>query len=84
MRTLLPTACVLLTTFVTGPVLWHLWIFAGSANSNFYFAITLAYNTAQMFLLTDLIYALNKRMYFLKNGFKAEDETGRKMIVLLK
>jgi len=84
MRTLLPTAGVLLSTFVTGPILWHLWIFAGSANSNFYFAITLAYNTAQMFLLTDLIYALNKRMFFLKNGFQNEDETGKKMIVLLK
>jgi len=84
MRTVLPTACVLLATFVTGPILWHLWIIAGSANSNFYFAITLAYNTGQMFLLTDLIYALNKRMYFLKNGFKAEDENGKKLVVLLK
>ena len=84
MRTILPTVGVLLSTFVMGPILWHLWIMAGSANSNFYFATTLAFNTAQMFLLTDLIYALNKRMFFLKNGFSSEDEEGKKMIVLLK
>jgi len=84
MRTILPTLGVLLSTFVMGPILWHLWIMAGSANSNFYFATTLAFNTAQMFLLTDLIYALNKRLFFLKNGFRSEDDDGKKMIVLLK
>ena len=30
------------------PILWHLWIYAGSANANFYFAITLVYSTAQV------------------------------------
>jgi len=40
-------ACTLL-----GPVLWYLWIYAGSANANFYFAITLAYSSAQVSLLT--------------------------------
>lgn len=84
MRTTLPTCCVLLGTFVTGPILWHLWIYAGSANANFYFAITLAYNTAQMFLVTDLIYGLNKRSFFLFNGFKVTDDEGKKQIVVLK
>lgn len=84
MRTILPSIGVLVSTFVLSPILWHLWIMAGSANSNFYFATTLAFNSAQMFLLTDLVYALNKRMFFLRNGFRNEDEAGKKMIVLLK
>ena len=33
---------------VLAPILWHLWIYAGSANANFYFAITLVYSTAQV------------------------------------
>lgn len=30
------------------PVLWHLWIYAGSANSNFFYAITLTFNVGQV------------------------------------
>ena len=33
---------------VLAPILYHLWIYAGSANANFYFAITLVYSTAQV------------------------------------
>ena len=30
------------------PVLWYLWVQAGSANANFFFAITLTYALAQV------------------------------------
>ncbi len=33
---------------VLAPVLWYLWIYAGSANANFYFAFNLVYGTAQV------------------------------------
>lgn len=33
---------------VLTPILWHLWIVMGTANANFYFGVTLAYNTAQV------------------------------------
>lgn len=41
-------SCVLLMCTALFPVLWHLWINAGSANANFYFAITLVFNIAQV------------------------------------
>ncbi|EDW78127.1 uncharacterized protein Dwil_GK24175 [Drosophila willistoni] len=50
--------------------LWHLWIYAGSANANFYFGATLAFCTGQIFLITDLLFAQVKRQFCLYNGQK--------------
>lgn len=63
-------ANTLVATSVLGPVLYQLWIYNGSANANFFFAITLVYNTAQIFLVTDLLFANVKRECFLKSGYK--------------
>lgn len=41
-------ACMFISCSVLAPILWHLWIVMGTANSNFYFGVTLAYNTAQV------------------------------------
>ncbi|EFO22315.2 hypothetical protein LOAG_06169 [Loa loa] len=43
-------------TIVLAPVMWQMWIVTGSGNANFYFAATLTYSIAQIFLLTDLLY----------------------------
>ncbi|KAF6039478.1 PIGU [Bugula neritina] len=43
------------------PVFYHLWIYAGSANANFYFALTLVFNGAQIFFISDLILAYLRR-----------------------
>ncbi|CAG9535963.1 unnamed protein product [Cercopithifilaria johnstoni] len=43
-------------TIVLAPVMWQMWIVTGSGNANFYFAATLTYSVAQIFLLTDLLY----------------------------
>ncbi|KAM3720903.1 Phosphatidylinositol glycan anchor biosynthesis class U protein [Dirofilaria immitis] len=43
-------------TILLAPVMWQMWIVTGSGNANFYFAITLTYSVAQIFLLTDLLY----------------------------
>ena len=40
--------CFYISVMVLAPVMWTLWIHAGSANANFFFAITLAYNAAQV------------------------------------
>ncbi|XP_059613630.1 phosphatidylinositol glycan anchor biosynthesis class U protein [Phlebotomus argentipes] len=60
--------CFFLITSVLGPVVWHLWIYSASANANFYFGVTLAFATAQIFLVTDLLFAYIKRDFCLKNG----------------
>jgi len=60
--------CIILVTSVLSPILWHLWIYQGSANANFFFATTLAFATAQIFLLTDVLFAQAKYDYHLMNG----------------
>lgn len=48
LRNIFILSCVLLFCSFLFPVLWHLWIYAGSANSNFYYAITLTFNIGQV------------------------------------
>ncbi|KAI8097809.1 GPI transamidase subunit PIG-U [Gilbertella persicaria] len=48
---------------VLAPIFWHLWIYAGSGNANFFYAITLVYNLGQVMLLIDLVYAALRREY---------------------
>lgn len=73
-------ACILIITSVLGPTVWHLWIYSGSANANFFFGVTLAFATAQIFLITDLLFAHKKRVFALKNGWP--DDTSKKILVL--
>ncbi|XP_028039323.1 phosphatidylinositol glycan anchor biosynthesis class U protein [Bombyx mandarina] len=61
-------ACAFIITSALGPTVWHLWIYSGSANANFFFGVTLSFATAQIFLITDLLFAYIKREYTLKNG----------------
>jgi len=61
----LVVACMLVATSVLGPIMYDLWIFSGAANANFYFAVTLAFNAAQIFLATDLLFAHLKREHLL-------------------
>ncbi|KAG8181974.1 hypothetical protein JTE90_014354 [Oedothorax gibbosus] len=70
MRQRFIVCCVLASCTLLAPTLWHLWIYSGSANANFYFSITLAFNTGQVFLLTDILSAYIKREYYLKNGMQ--------------
>ncbi|CAL4063898.1 unnamed protein product, partial [Meganyctiphanes norvegica] len=72
MRQTFIVGCMFVATSVLGPIMYNLWIFNGSANANFYFAVTLAFNTAQIFLVTDLLFAHVKREYHLFAGTKME------------
>lgn len=57
-----------LVTSVLGPTVYHLWMYANSANANFYFGVTLVFCTANIFLLTDLTFAHLKMKFCLENG----------------
>ncbi|CAI4221230.1 unnamed protein product [Auanema sp. JU1783] len=48
---------IMVTCAVLMPVMWHMWIVVGSGNANFYFAVTLLYNFAQIYLMLDLLFA---------------------------
>lgn len=61
-----------LVTSILGPTVYHLWIYANSANANFYFGVTLVFCTSQIFLLTDLCFAFLKRKFCLLNGVSFE------------
>ncbi|CAH2238203.1 jg11485 [Pararge aegeria aegeria] len=61
-------ACTFIITSALGPTVWHLWIYSGSANANFFFGVTLSFATAQIFLITDMLFAHIKRDFTLKNG----------------
>ncbi|XP_071785592.1 phosphatidylinositol glycan anchor biosynthesis class U protein-like [Asterias amurensis] len=69
---------------ILAPILWQLWIYSGSANANFFFAFTLVYNTAQIFLLTDVLFAFLKREFTLVHGMKPVDTDGKLKKVVLK
>jgi len=64
--------CFFIATSVLAPIQWFLWIYSGSANANFYFGVTIAFGTAQIFLLTDVLLAYMKREYYLRNGLSKE------------
>lgn len=57
-----------LVTSILGPTVYHLWMYANSANANFYFGVTLVFCTAQIFLLTDLTFAFLKSKFCLEHG----------------
>ncbi|KAK9512798.1 hypothetical protein O3M35_001133 [Rhynocoris fuscipes] len=74
--------CSLVITSVLGPTVWHLWIYSRSANANFYFGVTLAFATAQIFLITDVLFAYIKREFTLVKGIINTDDK-KKMKLLL-
>lgn len=63
---------ILLVTTALAPILWYLWIYCNSANANFYFGVTLAFAIAQIFLITDVLFAQVKREFCMINGKKRE------------
>ncbi len=53
-----PALAGLLYCTLLGPAFHHLWIYAGSGNANFFYAITLVWNLALVIILTDTLYAV--------------------------
>lgn len=55
--TFLSSSVILYSTFL-GPAFYYLWIYAGSGNANFFYAITLVWNLGQSLLVCDLMFAV--------------------------
>lgn len=53
-----PALAALLYCMLLGPAFHHLWIYAGSGNANFFYAITLVWNLALLIILTDTLFAV--------------------------
>ncbi|KAI1414076.1 PIG-U-domain-containing protein [Hypoxylon sp. FL1857] len=51
------TSTILYSTFL-GPAFYYLWIYAGSGNANFFYAITLVWSLGQSLLVSDLTFAI--------------------------
>ncbi|XP_046329560.1 phosphatidylinositol glycan anchor biosynthesis class U protein-like [Haliotis rufescens] len=83
MRNKFVVGCMFLSCSVVAPILWHLWIYAGSANANFYFAITLTFSTAEIFLVTDLLFAFLRRQYDLNHGMDQKLDDGKPAQIVL-
>nr|XP_061813456.1 phosphatidylinositol glycan anchor biosynthesis class U protein-like [Nerophis lumbriciformis] len=84
LRNMFLVACVILACSALFPVLWHLWIYAGSANSNFYYATTLLFNIAQVLLVSDYFYAFLRREYHLVHGLYPKRKDGSEATLVLK
>ncbi|KAF1841563.1 PIG-U-domain-containing protein [Cucurbitaria berberidis CBS 394.84] len=54
--TFLASASVLYTSFL-GPAFYHLWVYAGSGNANFFYAITLVWSLGLSIIVGDSMYA---------------------------
>lgn len=55
--TFVASSTVLYSSFL-GPAFYHLWIYAGSGNANFFYAITLVWSLGQSLLVSDLAFAV--------------------------
>ncbi|KAL2429288.1 Phosphatidylinositol glycan anchor biosynthesis class U protein [Exophiala dermatitidis] len=51
-------ASVLLYSTLLGPAFYHLWIYSGSGNANFFYAITLVWSLGLTILVGDTLYAV--------------------------
>ncbi|XP_028935931.1 phosphatidylinositol glycan anchor biosynthesis class U protein isoform X1 [Ornithorhynchus anatinus] len=84
LRNVFVLSCVIVVCSLLFPVLWHLWIYAGSANSNFYYAITLTFNVGQILLVSDYFYAFLRREYYLTHGLNLPRKDGAEAMLVLK
>lgn len=54
--TFLASASILYASFL-GPAFYHLWVYAGSGNANFFYAITLVWSLGLSIIVGDSLYA---------------------------
>jgi phosphatidylinositol glycan class U len=53
-----PAISALIYTTLLGPAFYYLWVYAGSGNANFFYAITLVWSLALSVILADMVYAI--------------------------
>lgn len=59
----IPVTLALLYSAALTPTFYHLWIYLGSGNSNFFYAITLVYALAMTIMLSDSVWAAIRLQY---------------------
>ncbi|XP_076618731.1 phosphatidylinositol glycan anchor biosynthesis class U [Colletes latitarsis] len=74
--------CFMLFCTVFAPTVWYQWIYSRSANANFYFGVTLAFAIAQIFLVTDILFASVKHEFAIRHGIN-KDVSGSKAKLFL-
>ncbi|CAG8440768.1 2157_t:CDS:2 [Ambispora leptoticha] len=57
------TTNIFLYSSLLAPIFYHLWIYAGSGNANFFYAITLVYSVGNIILLVDATFAMLRREF---------------------
>ena len=57
-RYIFVASSVLLYTTLLGPVFHYVWIYSGSGNANFFYAITLVWNLGLAMLVCDTLFAV--------------------------
>jgi phosphatidylinositol glycan class U len=57
MRYTFMASAAILYASVLGPAFYHLWIYAGSGNANFFYAITLVWSLGLSIILGDSMFA---------------------------
>jgi phosphatidylinositol glycan class U len=57
----------LLYATLLGPAFYHLWIYAGSGNANFFYAITLVWSLGLSIVLADSVFAALREEWELEN-----------------
>lgn len=67
MRYTFIASSALLYATLLGPAFYHLWIYAGSGNANFFYAITLVWSLGLSILLADSIFAALREEWELEN-----------------
>jgi len=52
------SVATLLYAILLGPAFYYLWIYAGSGNANFFYAITLVWSLGLAFIVADSLFAV--------------------------
>lgn len=74
--------CFMLFCTVFAPTVWYQWIYSRSANANFYFGVTLAFAIAQIFLLTDILFASVKHEFAIRHGINKDVSESKAKLLL--
>lgn len=66
-------------SMVLAPIFWLMWIYQGTGNANFYYAINLVTTMAQVFFIIDSVSVVLKGDYLEKKGLKDEPKKTAKV-----
>ncbi|KAG0268275.1 hypothetical protein DFQ27_007126 [Actinomortierella ambigua] len=62
------------------PIFWYLWVYLGSGNANFYYAVGLVYGIGEIILMVDSTYALLRRDFDLQNPPTKPEDWSREVL----